>query len=136
MTYVTCQLWKYRGPNKNNNCPKIIASILHGHWLFEEIQQIFIVWSIIYLLFQYSINSLKTLLYWYFKCKYIKTTTANVTQFWNNKIITQIKNINSNVNIPIRCIQIDIYLISYIKVKTRGSHIKKTPEIWHKIGCF
>lgn len=136
MTYVTCQLWKYGAPNKNNNCPKIIASILHGHWLFEEIQQIFIVWSIIYLLFQYSINSLKTLHYWYFKCKYIKTTTANVTQFWNNKIITQIKNINSNVNIPIRCIQIDIYLISYIKVKKRGSHIKKTPEIWHKIGCF
>lgn len=70
--YVTCHLWKYRAAKRNNNCPKIIASILHGYWLFEEIKQLFIVWSIIYLWFQYSINSLKTLLYWCFKCKYIK----------------------------------------------------------------
>lgn len=51
--------------------------------------------------------------------------SKTVTQFWNNKIITQIKNINSNMNIPMLCIQIDIYLMSYIEVKKRGSRIKK-----------
>lgn len=40
--YVTCHLWKYRAAKRNNNCPKIIASILHGYWLFEEIKQLFI----------------------------------------------------------------------------------------------
>lgn len=74
--YVTCHLWKYRAAKRNNNCPKIIASILHGYWLFEEKKQLFIVWSIIYLWFQYSINSLKTLLYWCFKCKYIKNYSS------------------------------------------------------------
>lgn len=28
--YVTCHLWKYGAANRNN-CPKIIASILHGN---------------------------------------------------------------------------------------------------------
>lgn len=51
--------------------------------------------------------------------------SKTVTQYRNNKIITQIKSINSNMNIPILCNQIDIYLMSYIEVKKRGSHIKK-----------
>lgn len=29
--YVTCHLWKYGAVNRNNNCPKIIAPILHGN---------------------------------------------------------------------------------------------------------
>lgn len=62
--------------------------------------------------------------------------SKTVTQFRNNKIITQIKSINSNMNIPILCNQIYIYLMSYIEVKKRGSHIKKNPEIWHKIVFF
>ena len=55
-----------------------------------------------------------------FKGQSIMNTTTDVTKFWSNQIITQIKKNYSIVIFPKLRIQIDIHLISHLKVKQVG----------------
>ena len=59
-----------------------------------------------------------------FKSQYTMNTSTDVTKFWSNQIITQ-KNNYSNVIFPKLCIQIDIHLMSHLKVKQVGVTSKK-----------